>query len=242
MRFSRFRLLVLLVAFSLLGACSLRPTTTLYRLDSGNPETPKRNGPAVLLGPLTLADYLQRDDALLVQRHADGHLSTASDARWAGDLKADIDQLLLRHLAWHLDSHRLMPEPGAPGFKPDVQIQLNITRLDSGPQQPAVLEAQWRLLDRRGYLSESRLIRLQEPHQGSSADQVRAQSLVLQRLAERLAVAIRPLAEQRARTAAVAAERRRSVRVAAPKAQEKPPRKLDIPIVTPTRNVEVFRF
>ncbi|GAB3371100.1 PqiC family protein [Azotobacter armeniacus] len=239
MRFPCFRLLVLLAALSLLGACSLRPATTLYRLDGGDSETPDRNGLAVLLGPVTLADYL-RQDAVLVQRHEDGSLSTAPDARWAGDLKADIDQLLLRQLAWRLDSHRLVPEPGAPGFKPDVQVQLNITRLDSGPKQPAVLEAQWRLLDRRGRLSQSRLVRLVEPHQGSSADQVRAQSVVLQRLTEQLAMAILPLAKQQA--LAPAAELRKSARVAAPKGGAKQPKAPDIPIVSPTRNVEVFRF
>lgn len=238
MRFPRFRLLVLLAVLSLLGACSLRPTTTLYRLDSGDPETPERNGLAVLLGPVILADYLQKD-AVLVQRHEDGRLSTARDARWAGDLKADIDQLLLRQLAWRLDSHRLVPEPGAPGFKPDVQVQLNITRLDSGPKQPAVLEAQWRLLDRRGRLNESRLIRLEEPHQGSSADQVRAQSVVLQRLAENLAAAILPLAKQQQ---APVAEPRKTARAAVPKVEEKPPQTPDIPVARPTRDVEVFRF
>ncbi|TBW13064.1 membrane integrity-associated transporter subunit PqiC [Azotobacter chroococcum subsp. isscasi] len=239
MRFPRFRLLVLLAALSLLGACSFRPTTTLYRLDGGDPAIPERNGMAVLLGPVTLADYL-RQDTLLVQRHEDGSLSTARNARWAGDLKADIDQLLLRQLAWRLDSHRLVPEPGAPGFKPDVQVQLNITRLDSGPKQPAVLEAQWRLLDRQGRLRESRLIRLEEPHQNSSADQVRAQSLVLQRLAEQLAAAIRPLAKQQA--SAPAPEPRKTARAVAPKVEKKPPQVPDIPIVSPTRDVEVFRF
>ncbi|MFB8831037.1 membrane integrity-associated transporter subunit PqiC [Azotobacter sp. CWF10] len=240
MNLPRFRLLVLLGVLSLLGACALRPTSTLYRLDGGNPSLPERNGLAVLLGPVTVADYL-RQDAALVQRHEDGTFTSARDARWAGDLKADIDQLLLRHLAWRLDSHRLVPEPGTPGFKPDVQVQLNITRLDSGPKQPAVLEAQWRLLDRRGQLGESRLIRLEEPHLGSSADQVRAQSVVLQRLAERLAASILPLAKQQ--TQVPVAESRRSTRVATPKVEAKPPQAPDIPIVSPTRNnVEVFRF
>ncbi len=230
---------VLLAALVLLSGCSIiRPTTTLYRLDSGDPETPERNGPAVLLGPVTLADYLRQDTAL-VQRHEDGSLSAARDARWAGDLKADVDQLLLRQLAWRLDSHRLVAEPGAPGFKPEVRVQLNITRLDSGPDQPAVLEAQWRLLDRQGRLSDSRLVRLEEQHEGSSADQVRAQSLVLQQLAEQLAQAILTLAKQQAQ--APAAEPRKSVR-AAPKVEAKPSKAPDIPIASPTREVEVYRF
>jgi len=239
MRLLRVRSLLLLAVLSLLGACSFR-APTLYRLDGGDFAVPEQSGLAVLFGPVTLADYLQQD-TVLVQRHEDGSLSAARDARWAGDLKADIDQLLLRQLAWRLDSHRLVGEPGTPGFKPDIQVQLDITRLDSGPKLPAVLEAQWRLLDRRGKLAQSRLIRLEEPHQGGSADQVRAQSQVLQRLAELLTVAIRLEAKQQA---SAAAEAHKSLRlVEAPKTEAKP-RAPEIPIAVPTpaRSVNVFRF
>ena len=48
------------------------------------------------------------------------------------------------------DSQRTVLAPTNAEFKADVQVLLNIIRLDSGPQLPAVLEAQWRLLDRNG--------------------------------------------------------------------------------------------
>lgn len=64
---------------------------------------------------------------------------------------------------------------------------LTISRLDSGPKQPAVIEARWRLLDQKGDLKDSRVFHEEERHQGSIGDQIRAQSDLLKRLAAQLA-------------------------------------------------------
>lgn len=182
---------LLLASIGLTGCVGLQPAP-MYRLDSGTTEVPERiDGAAVLLAPVTLADYLQRD--ALLQRLADGSLAADDQqARWAGSLKADIEQLMLRQLAWRLDTQSLVLGPADEGFAPEVQIELSITRLDSGPAYPAVLEAQWRLRDKAGKHLGSRLVRLQEEHLGTTADQVRAQSALLQRLSEMVAGAVEP--------------------------------------------------
>ncbi|MBT8765575.1 PqiC family protein [Metapseudomonas boanensis] len=237
MKVVRFRLVVVLAGLLGLAGCVHSPPVPMYQLDAGSPEVPSQKaGMSVLLGPVTVADYLQRET--LLQRQVDGSLTAASDGRWAGSLAADIDQLLLRQLSWRLDSQRLVLAPGNPGFTPEVQVLLTISRLDSGPQLPAVLEAQWRLLDRAGKLRDSRLVRLQEPHTGTAADQVRAQSHLLQQLAEQLAAAVKPLEGQ----AAAAEEPARKPAPAAP-AKAKPPQQPKIPMAAPVRtDVEVFRF
>jgi len=230
----RLPLVLLLSGLLGLAGCVGQQPVPLYQLDSGSPSVPgQTSGLAVLLGPVSVADYLQRE--VMLQRQADGSLTAASEARWAGSLAMDIDQLLLRQLAWRLDSQRLVLAPAAPGFTPEVQVLLSISRLDSGPQQPAVLEAQWRLLDRKGQLRDSRLVRLEEPHQGSAADQVRAQSLVLQRLAEQLAAAIQPLSGQ-----PVVEEPRKVAPAPARTPAQAGPK---IPMAAPVRtDMEVFRF
>lgn len=237
MKVVRFRLVVVLAGLLGLAGCVHSPPVPMYQLDAGSPEVPSQKaGMSVLLGPVTVADYLQRET--LLQRQVDGSLTAASDGRWAGSLAADIDQLLLRQLSWRLDSQRLVLAPGNPGFTPEVQVLLTISRLDSGPQLPAVLEAQWRLLDRAGKLRDSRLVRLQEPHTGTAADQVRAQSHLLQQLAEQLAAAVKPLEGQ----AAATEEPARKPAPAAP-AKAKPPQQPKIPMAAPVRtDVEVFRF
>ncbi len=227
----RFTTILLLACVSLVG-CVTQPVP-MYRLDNGNVEIPTQvsDGPAILLGPVELADYL-RQDALL-QRLPDGSLAAnGQQARWAGELQGDINQLLLRQLASRLKTQSLELSPGSKGFAPDVQIELEITRLDSGPQHPAVLEAQWRLLDRKGKRQGSRLVRLQEDHQGNPTDQVRAQSLLLQRLSEMLASAVEPIVVAKAQA-------KRNI-VKAPTKPAAPP---TIPAVEPIRTeMEVFRF
>ncbi len=231
----------LLLAFTgvlVLSGCAMLEPAPLYRLDSGNPGIPEqKDGPAILLGPVKVADYLQRET--LLQRQEDGSLLPAKKERWAGSLSDDIDQLLIRQLAWRLDTQRLVLAPGAQGFTPDVQVQLTISRLDSGPQQPAVLEAEWQLIDRQGKLRDSHLVRLQEEHAGSAADQVRAQSLVLQRLAEQMASTVQPLLKQEppvAETPKKPAPKR-------PTSSVRQPEQPRIPMASPVRtDVEVFRF
>ncbi|WP_415846192.1 membrane integrity-associated transporter subunit PqiC [Stutzerimonas zhaodongensis] len=227
----RFTTILLFACVSLAG-CVTQPVP-MYRLDNGNVEMPAQaaDGAAILLGPIELADYL-RQDALL-QRQPDGSLAAnGQQARWAGDLQGDINQLLLRQLASRLKTQSLELSPGSNGFSPDVQIELEITRLDSGPQHPAVLEAHWRLLDKQGKRQGSRLVRLQEDHRGSATDQVRAQSVLLHRLSGMLASAVEPIVV--AKTQA-----KRNI-VKAPSKPASPP---TIPAVEPIRTeMEVFRF
>ncbi|MDR8013039.1 membrane integrity-associated transporter subunit PqiC [Ectopseudomonas guguanensis] len=235
-------LALLLTALLMLSGCGLlqqQKPVPLYQLDSGEAVTPTRdNGVTVLVGPISVADYLRQQH--LLQRQADGSLVAAQNARWASGLANDIDQQMLRQLAWRLDSQRLVLAPAAPGFSADAQVMLTITRLDSGPTQPAVLEAQWRLLDRRGQLRDSRLIRLEEAHGGPLAEQVKAQSALLQRLAAELAVAIQPVA---AADEPTPEPPRKKPPVAKAKPQEPATAGPKIPVAEPIKiDTEVFRF
>ncbi|WPO99547.1 PqiC family protein [Pseudomonas sp. HR96] len=231
MTFLRLPALLLTGALALAG-CAGHAPVALYQLDSGNPGQPRASsGMSVLLGPVAIADYLQHDT--LLQRQPDGSLRAASDGRWAGSLSADIDQLLLRQLAWRLDSSRVSLAPTPSASTPDVQVQLSITRLDSGDNLPAVLDAQWRVLDRRGQVRDNRIVHLEQKHLGGTAAQVKAQGLLLQRLAEQLSVALKPLANQ----PALADEKK------APKVPKEAMERPKMPIAAPVRTeMEIFRF
>ncbi|MFZ3153648.1 PqiC family protein [Pseudomonas sp.] len=230
----RFPGILLLAGVLGLVGCTRYQQASLYQLDSGDIRVPAaEQGIAVLLGPVAIADYLQRE--ALLQRQLDGSLTAAEDARWAGSLAAEIDQQLLRQLASRLDSQRLVLAPAIAGFVPQVRLGLTITRLDSGPQRPAVLEAQWRLAGADGKLLDGRLVRLEEAHSGSIVDQVRAQSLVVQQLVEQLAIAV----ETHGKPAPVVAAPPRKPAPVKPA----PPTPLRIPVVEPMRDEgEVFRF
>ncbi|CAG8864044.1 hypothetical protein PS627_00833 [Pseudomonas fluorescens] len=235
MKFLRLPFVLLMTGVLGLTGCSMHQPVSLYQLDSGDPALPKQaSGMAVVLGPVSVADYLQRETFL--QRQSDGSLTAATDGRWAGSLSSDIDQLLVRQLASHLDSQRVVLAPASTGFSPDVQVLLSITRLDSGATQPAILDAQWRLLDRRGHVRDNRIVHLEQQHQGTEASQVQAQGQLLQKLAEQLSTALKPLANQ----PAIVEE---APRKAAPAQVRKEPEKSRIPMASPIRtDMEVFRF
>lgn len=213
---SAWRVFACLSLVSLLGltGCAVHPPAQLYQLDVGAAAVPKKDGgAAVLLGPVQLADYLKRD--VMVQRQADGILSLSTEARWAGNLETNVSQQLLRQMSSELGS----------------------SRLDSGPKQPAVIEARWRLLDQKGDLKDSRVFHEEEQHQGSIGDQIRAQSDLLKRLAAQLAKDVKPIAV--AAEAPPPATARKPV--AKPKVKEEEGPKM--PLVVPIRtDAEVYRF
>lgn len=217
----------LLVVMALLGSgCSLRAPVEYYQLQGqADAVVAGHSDTAVLLGPVKLADYLQREQ--IVQRHADGRLSAGS-ARWAGSLDDEVGQLLLRQLAAQLGSSHLTLYPDRIGVRPHAQVILSISRLDSGVGQPAILEAQWRVLDAQGDVQDSQIISLQASHSDDLTSQIRAQSNLLLQVSQQLAAAIKQLNSRQhqasPRAAAVPAEQP----VAAP--------------LSPQREPDVFRF
>lgn len=234
MKVLRLPLLVAILSLMQTGCALIQQPVSLYRLDAGEavavPEQSEEL--AVQLNALGVAEYLRSE--VLLQRQADGSLVAARNARWAGPLSVELSEQVLAQMAWRLNTRKLVSEPLPAGFKPDVQVGLEITRLDSGPTQPAVLEARWRVQDRNGQLQSSRVVRLVEEHQGSPADQVRAQSQLMQRLVAQLVDEMRPLTEP----VKVAEPAPKPVPPRQPRAAERPP-VMPVPIRT---DVEVFRF
>ena len=215
-----------------LAGCAATPPAQFYQLQQGSPQLPQAGkGVAVLLGPLKLADYLQRET--MVQRQGDGTLAISEQARWAGNLQDDVAQLLLRQLAARLDSSRMALYPDRVGFKAEAQLLLSISRLDSGPFQPAVLEAQWRLLDGEGTMRDSRVVRLEEKHSGELGDQVRAQSELLRSLATQMASAVSGMTREAAARIPAPVENKAG-------RQDKKVQGPRIPVVRPA--TEVYRF
>ncbi|AGI26318.1 hypothetical protein H681_22255 [Pseudomonas sp. ATCC 13867] len=176
----------------------------------------------------------------MVQRQADGILNLSTDARWAGSLETNVSQQLLRLLSSQLDSTRLALFPEKPGFTPQVQVMLTISRLDSGPKEPAVLEARWRLLDQKGALRDSRVFREEEEHSGSIQDQVRAQGDLLRKLSVQLAKDVRPVAAALSEQPATPTRKPSVANSEQSKPKDEGPK---IPLVVPIRtDVEVYRF
>ncbi len=240
MRVAHPSMMTCLAALLALSGCAATPPAAFYQLQGSTElSLPAANqGPAILLGPLNVADYLQRE--VVVQRRVDGNLLLDGQARWAGSLEDDIARVLLRELAGRTGSSQVALYPDRVGFRAQVQVLLNISRFDAGPEQPAVLEAQWRLLDGEGRMRHSQVLRLEHPHTGSLVNQVRMQSQLLQMLAERLAAAISALADE-AEGEAVNRVRPERAASAAPQRPVRARPSTPQPAAVPTP-VEVYRF
>ena len=220
--------------------CSVAPPVQFYQLQPPETDVASReNTVSVLLGPLKIADYLQRENIL--QREVDGSLSLSQQARWAGSLQDDMGQFLLRQISSQLGSSRISLYPDRVGMQAQAQVVLSISRLDSGVEQPAVLEAQWRLLDDKGSLLNSRVLRFEETHSGELSDQVRAQSELLSQLSKQLVQAL-----QEALPPTVAKKNpSKATATATAKVQKAPEGQMEtlsIPVVEPVRELEVYRF
>lgn len=221
------------------AACSFAPSAQMYQLQQPATDVGKHKSTAtVLLGPLIIADYLQRES--LLQRQTDDSLSVSQDARWAGSLENNIGQFLLRQVAAQLGSSRISLYPDRIGITAQAQAIVVISRLDSGVEQPAILEAQWRLLDGQGSLTDSRLVYLEETHNGELADQVRAQSELLGQLTQQLVSAL----QEALPTQSAQQQAPRKVSAASSSEKKSTPQtdRLSIPVVEPEREQEVYRF
>lgn len=227
--------LVLAAAMVLGTGCSLVTPGEFYQLQApAEAASSVHADTAVLLGPVKLADYLQREQIL--QRQSDGRLTASRNGRWAGNLEDEVGQLLLRQLAMRLGSSHVALYPDRVGVKPAAQVVLSISRLDSGVGEPAVLEAQWRLLDAAGEVRDSRVLTLQADHEDQLASQVRAQSDLLVRLSQQLAEALRQLQDSSRKVAQTQPARGPDSR------QDSLPRERGIPMAEPLQELEVYRF
>ena len=238
--FIRLPLAIAMLGVIALGTagCSFAPPVQFYQLQQIDAEqTSAKSNAMVLLGPLKIADYLQRENIL--QREPDGSLRVSQQARWAGSLQDDIGRFVLRQIAAELGSSRIALYPDRVGIDAQAQVVLSISRLDSGLEQPAVLEAQWRLLDDQGILRDSQVVRFEEQHTGEMSDQVRAQSDLLNQLTKQLVAALR---NQLPRAATRPAAARGKTAVSNKQPAQEPLERLKIPEVGSLRELEVYRF
>ncbi|MCL6621202.1 MAG: PqiC family protein [Syntrophobacterales bacterium] len=166
---------------------SLSPTLEVQESSRGNNPGP---GPAVGLGPVRAADYL--DDARMITRTGEHQVVKAEQHRWAGSLKNNIVHVLAENLGTQLNTDRIFLFPWRASVPLDYQVVVEILRLDGRLGESAILVARWSVLAG----PEKRLLRAQrssitEPVTGGDyAALAAAQSRALAGLSREIAQAI----------------------------------------------------
>ena len=198
----RNSLWVMLTAAVVLTGCTAASKPTNYYLMSpaapiATPTaTPARINLAVGVGPVKLADHLQRQN--IVIRESSTRLHIAPDDRWAAPLDAHLLELLATNLRQRLDLAGVSTFPWSPAVHVDYQVTVHITRFIHDADH-VYLDAHWRLFrvkDRslRGSTPPvEHLTSLDAPSERDYDRIVDTMSQLLGRLSDEIAKAIRQL-------------------------------------------------
>ena len=137
-----------LVAALVLVACGSSPPARYYALSEPAVTTVEKSGTTlVALGPLMLADYLQRPQ--IVVRGKDQQLHVAEYDRWAETPDRAIARWLARDLDAKLAAATVI-DATMPSSLPNYRIRGQIAQWDVDAGANAVLAVQWEIVDRDG--------------------------------------------------------------------------------------------
>jgi hypothetical protein len=179
----------ILLAVLLLADCA-QSNKSFYVLTANGP-APSGGGISIGVGPITLAEYIDRPN--LVVQQGPNQLAVSEDHRWAGDLSASIARVTAANLGREMKTGNVRTYPWQRDEEISYQVTLDIRQLHSEADGHAVIEAGWRaysLPDRK--LKASRTFVDREPLAADGyAAMVAAQSRLLARLAESIAAGLR---------------------------------------------------
>jgi uncharacterized lipoprotein YmbA len=179
----------ILLAALLISGCA-QPGKSFYVLTANGP-APSGGGIGIGVGPITLAEYIDRPN--LVVQQGPNQLAVSEDNRWAGDLSASIARVTAANLGREMKTGNVRTYPWQRDEEIDYQVTLDIRQLHSEADGYAVIEAGWRaysLPDRK--LKASRTFVGREPLAADGyAAMVAAQSRLLSRLAGDIAAGLR---------------------------------------------------
>jgi len=142
----------------LLAGCGSTAPSRFYLLAaSGDPareaELVEEDGPLLLVGPVLMPDYLQRDE--IVTRAGPSRLVLADYDRWAEPVEQGFLRVLVQDLTRALPGLRVAPELSAQG-EPRYALAVSVLRFDLGEDRLARLEVRWTLRERAGGASTAR--------------------------------------------------------------------------------------
>lgn len=149
-RMTQIRALAALLPALLLAACAgTSAPTQFYTLattvDASASKAPAAKKLFIGVGPLTLADYLDRPQIIVRDSAYKVNLSTFD--QWAGPLDTGLPTVLVGNLAALLpqDDVVMVPQPFVTPL--DYQVRINVSRFDIDNAGNAVTEAQWQVFD-----------------------------------------------------------------------------------------------
>jgi hypothetical protein len=145
---------------------------------------------AVGIGPVKIADYLNRTD--IVTRETSSTLHFAEFEQWAGSFEDGLTRALAENLGFLLGSERIYVHPWPQAVPVKYRVALEVIQFDGKLAGEACLIARWSVLGGEpGKPLAVKRSSIQEPTGGSGyEDLVAAQSRALAKLSREIAEAI----------------------------------------------------
>jgi uncharacterized lipoprotein YmbA len=176
-----------------LMGCSLRaaPPRTYVLSAASEPErTGPPRAPAVAVGPVTLAAYL--DSQSVVVREGGGEIRLSPAHQWAEPLRDGMARVIAENLAALIPTDAVALFPWRSPTSVTYRVTAEVFRFDGPLGGPVMLSAQWRLLDGSGKELVRRAVALDEPVADSTYGAfVAAQNRLLAAVSRDIAASIR---------------------------------------------------
>jgi uncharacterized lipoprotein YmbA len=147
------RLFLLGIVF-LLSSCGTTPPSKFYTLEamSGSEAAQtaqeKRNSMHIGIGPVQLAEYLQRSQ--IVTRTNSAEVNLAETHRWAEPLQNNFSRILAENLSILMATDEVSLQPSRNWSDIDYQVVISVWQFDTGKQGEAVLVANWSIRGKGG--------------------------------------------------------------------------------------------
>lgn len=146
---------ILPVLLGTLLACSCGAPRSYYFLTPAGP-APIRAGTAIGIGPVVVADYLDRPN--LVYQEGGNRLALADSHRWAGDLEDNIAAVLATNVGRRANTGDVRVYPWSHDGDLRHQVTVDVRQFHGTANGEAVIDVAWRvysLPDRRQTVSRS---------------------------------------------------------------------------------------
>ena len=193
-----FASIILSVFVMLLAGCGGRPSK-FYLLhpmtasEEGVSTTPETEGPSILIGPITLPAYLNRNQIVVLD--GDHEVKMKELKRWAEPLEDNFYRVLVENLSLLLNTTKVYAFNSRDTTPADFQIIIDVTRFDSVAGGDATLNAFWTVTGKNGgtYLMERKSVFIAVASSIGLEGVVDAQNRTLNEFSREVATAIQSL-------------------------------------------------
>jgi uncharacterized lipoprotein YmbA len=180
----------LVLAATIAAGCATTGDTRYYLMSPVAPARTERPSLDLSLGvgPLRLADYLQRSN--LVTRESPSRVHVAPDHKWGAALDAHLAEVLAEDLRMRLGLPGVHVYPWQPATRLDYQLAIDISHFIH-ERDAVYLDAHWQLLGRTGGRTLDGFSRIREPASADYDEVVNGMSRAVSRLADDIATRLR---------------------------------------------------